>query len=268
MTRLIVQADDAAITHAATLGTLDSITNGIVRATGLFTNCAAAPFAAAALRELEGVDVGIDLNFVTGRPLLPADEVPGLVDERGVLRSSGSIRSEYVVTGGDGVFLEFEVDPFDPAQTRAEADAQVARFFELMGRPPAYVHHHSLVSPVSDAVLRDVAASLGVLAVDDLYRTGGLPLLPNEWYTAPFPVDVQARADAVGAMERLIPRILEHDISLLITHPGYVDAELLDITSYSIVRARDAEAMTSPHVRRMLDDAGIELTTFTAAGLA
>ena len=79
MTSLIVQADDIAITHGTTLGILDAISGGIVRATGLFTNCPDAAFAASRLREMPGVDVGIDLNFVTGSPVLPASDVPGLV---------------------------------------------------------------------------------------------------------------------------------------------------------------------------------------------
>ncbi|MFT3797751.1 ChbG/HpnK family deacetylase [Microbacterium sp.] len=267
MPRLIVQADDIAITHGATLGILDGITNGIVRATGMFANCPDAAFAASRLRELDGIDVGIDLNFVTGRPVLPASEVPGLVTGDGAFRTSGQIRAEYRVTGGDAVFSQFEREPFDLDETMAEARAQVDRFVELMGRAPAYVHHHSIVSPVSDAVVRQVAADLGVLFVDDLYR-GSVPLLPNDWYAKPFPLDAQITADAVGAMERLLPAILANETSLLILHPGYVDAEILGLSTFSIIRARDLELVASPAVRALLDDAGVEVTSFSDAGLA
>jgi predicted glycoside hydrolase/deacetylase ChbG (UPF0249 family) len=267
MTSLIVQADDIAITHGTTLGILDAISGGIVRATGLFTNCPDAPFAASRLREMTGVDVGIDLNFVTGSPVLPASDVPGLVTVGGRFRSSGEIRAAFPVTGGDMVFTEFETDPFDAEQTMAEARAQIDRFVELMGRMPDYVHHHSLVSPVSDEVVRQAAADIGAPFVDDLYRTGGLPLLPNDWYAKPFPLEDQAKADAVGAMERLLPQILANDVSLLIVHPGYVDAEILSLSSYSIIRARDLELVTSPAVRRLLDEAGVEVTGFAASGI-
>lgn len=268
MPRLIVQADDIAITHGTTLGILDAITDGIVRATGIFTNCPDAAFAAARLRELEGVDVGIDLNFVTGRPLLPAARVPGLVDGEGAFRSSGRIRVEYGVTGGEGLVTEFEREPFDRDQTLAEARAQVDRFIALMGRAPAYVHHHSLVSPVSDDVVRQVGAELGVPFVDDLYRDGTIPLLPNDWYTKPFPVEAQVTADAVGALQRLLPAMSSNELSLLIVHPGYVDAEILQLSTYSIIRARDLELVVSPASRAILREAGIEVTSFSAAGLA
>lgn len=264
MPRLIVQADDIGITHAVTLGILDGIDNGIVRATGLFTNRSDTTFAAARLRTIGGVDVGIDLNFVTGRPVLDPERIPGLVTETGRFRSSGEIRATHPAIGGDMVYQKFERDPFDPAETAAEARAQVARFVELMGRPPAYVHHHSLVSPVSDEVVRSVAAELDVPFVDDLYRAGDLPLLPNDWYRKPFPLADQANIDARDAIERLLPDILSHDVSLLIVHPGYVDAELLDISTYSIVRARDLQIVTSREVRELLREAGVELSSFTA----
>ena len=54
MTQLLVQADDLAISHAATLGIIDSIRHGIVRNTGLFTNRPDAAFAAEQLRERIG----------------------------------------------------------------------------------------------------------------------------------------------------------------------------------------------------------------------
>lgn len=50
MSKLIVQADDLAITHAATLGMVDAIRNGMVRATGIFTNRPDAAFAADQVR--------------------------------------------------------------------------------------------------------------------------------------------------------------------------------------------------------------------------
>lgn len=265
MPRLIVQADDIGITHATTLGILDSIVHGIVRATGLFTNRPDAAYAAARLRQLADVDVGIDLNFVTGGPLLAPHRVPGLVTASGRFRTSGEIRATHRVIGGDHVYQQFEPDPFDREETLAEATAQVERFFDLMGRPPAYVHHHSLVSSVSDEVVREVADDLGVPFVDDLYRNGGLPLLPNDWYAKPFPLQDQAAADPVRAIERLLPAILAHDVSLLIVHPGYIDAELLDLSTYSVIRARDLQAVTSPEVTALLRDAGVELSTFTAA---
>ena len=267
MTQLLVQADDIAISHATTLGILDSIERGIVRNTGLFTNCPDAAFAASRLRELDGVDVGIDLNMVTGRPLLPPAEVPALVDADGRLRTSGQIKRDHRVIAVEGYYSTFDVEPFDHDQTLAEARAQFQRFFDLMGRAPAYSHHHSVISPMLDQVLHEVSAEFGVFVMDDLYRFGRVPMVPNTWYGQPFGPAEQAAADPVAEFEALLPSIVENELSILIVHPGYVDAELLDISSYSVIRARDIQLVTDPGVMRALAEAGVELVTFTTASL-
>lgn len=263
MTKLIVQADDAAITHAATLGILASIDDGIVRNTGIFANRPDAAFAAAELKRRERVDVGIDLNLVTGSPLLPAAEVPDLVDEHGAFRSSRQIRREYEVVRRDGFFVEFDRDPFDHDQVLAETRAQLQRFLELMGRPPAYVHHHSLITQVLHDVLHEITDEFGLHPID-LHRGLVAPLLDIPWYTTPFGPAEQAAADPVAAFETILPEILAHDLSILVVHPGYVDAELLDITTYNVIRARDLEFVTDTSVRALLENAGVELTTYSA----
>lgn len=267
MTQLLVQADDLAISHAATLGIIDSIRHGIVRNTGLFTNRPDAAFAAEQLRDLDGVDVGIDLNMVTGRPLLAPADVPSLVNADGRLRSSGQIRRDNVETSLTGYYSTFETEPFDYDETMAEARAQFQRFFDLVGRAPAYSHHHSLISPMLDQVLHEVSAEFGVFVMDDLYQSGRVPMVPNTWYGRPFGPAEQASAKPVAAFFDLLPGILDRDLSLLITHPGYVDAELLDISSYSVIRARDTQLMTDPRVLRALADAGVELVTYSTATL-
>ena len=268
MPQLIVQADDLAITHATTLGIVEGIVSGVVRATGIFTNRPDAAYAARALSGLKGVDIGIDLNFVTGSPLLPAGEVPGLVRPDGSFRSSHEIKATYPVARGEGVYLEFEVEPFDQDQTLAEARAQVQRFLDLFGRPPAYVHHHALTSVVTDQVLHEIADEYGLLAMDDLIRFGRLPWVPNRWYTTPFGPAEQCGADPVTDFADELSAIRDHEVSVLITHPGYVDAELLDISSFNIIRARDLQLVTSPRLRTMLEQEGVELASYTSAGIA
>lgn len=268
MTQLIVQADDAAISRAVTLGILDAARHGAVRTTGVFTNCPDAPLAAADLRDVQGLEVGIDLNLVTGRPVLDPRAVPDLVTPTGRFRTSHEIRASHEIVRRDGFYLEFAQDPFHHDQALAEGFAQVERFVELFGRPPAYLHHHALVSTVSDQVIHEVAAAYDLLVMDDLMRSGALPSVPNDWYVMPFGPAEQAAADPVAAVEASLPGMVEHDLVVLITHPGYVDAALLDASSYSVIRARDLELVTSPRFLDLLASLHIEITTFTEAGLA
>lgn len=265
MTKLIIQADDAAITHATTLGILDSISHGVVRNVGLFTNRPDAPYAAERLSRCHGIDIGLDLNFVTGRPILPAAQVDRIVQEDGAFRSSHKIKREFPVRQIDDYYWDFVDEPFDHDQTFAEADAQVQRFVELMGRLPAYVHHHSLVTVMTDRVLHEIADKYGLLVVDNLYRHGAIPRIPNHWYATDFTLEMQASADPISSFRAIMPTILANPLSILIVHPGYVDAELLELSSYSVVRARDTQLVTSNEFADLLESSGVESTTYSAA---
>lgn len=267
MSTLIVQADDYAMTPAVTVGIVEGVRNGLIRATGVFTN---RPDAARAIDLLAGdsaVDLGIDINFVTGVPLLPPEEVPSLVTPQGRFRTSHEIKAQFREIARDGFYQSFDPEPFDEQQTLREARAQAARFFELTGRSPAYFHHHSLISDVSDAVVRQVAQEYDSVLIDDLFRAETLPLLPNPWYDTPFTAEEQRAADPTAAIDDLVARIVRDEVSVLITHPGYVDAELLDITSYHVVRARDLELVTSPRFAAALRSAGVTVGSFRSAGI-
>lgn len=263
MAHLIVQADDVGITRAATLGTIDSIADGIVRNAGLFTNRPDSAFAAQRLREFDHIDVGIDINLVTGEPVLPAADVAKLVDSQGRFRSSGSIRSTYPLVRQKGLYSFFETDPFDYDQSLAEARTQVERFGELMGRAPAYIHHHSVVSQVIDEVLHEVAAEFGLLVMDDLHRFGKVPLIENHWYRGSSRLEAQAEGDPLADLESLVTTIAGHDLALLILHPGYMDAELLGITTMTLSRVRDVALATSREFADLLQATGIELVSYS-----
>ena len=265
MKQLLVQADDMGITKGVSLGILESIENGIVRNTGLFTNQPAAEFAADRLKQLDGVDVGIDVNFVSGQPLLSATEVPDLVEPDGSFRSSHAIKARYDLVRAERVLLEFSEEPYDYEQTLAEARAQVRRFFELMERPPAYLHHHSLVTPMTNRVLDEVAKE------NDLVRTRELLLGPApsrlavSWYEDEIGLEWQANADIEGGVADLLPSIFDRDLSVIVIHPGYVDGEILDLSSYSVVRARDLQVATSRKVQEALEAEGVELVRYSTA---
>ena len=45
-------------------------------------------------------------------------------------------------------------------------------------------------------------------------------------------------------------------------HPGLVDDEIVEISSYNFPRERELGILTSPRVRKALDAKGVKLITF------
>ena len=83
MKYLLFQSDDYGITNGVSDGILYGIKNGVVRNTGLFVNMASSKLSAQKIKDIPGIDVGIDINYVAGYPVSDINEVKSLVDEKG-----------------------------------------------------------------------------------------------------------------------------------------------------------------------------------------
>ena len=56
---------------------------------------------------------------------------------------------------------------------------------------------------------------------------------------------------------------LNSEYVLLTGHPGFVDAELLGLTTLSLERVRDHEMDTSSELKKWIEDNGVELITYS-----
>lgn len=125
--KLLVQSDDFGITEGCAQGAVKAIRDGIVRNTGLFANMPWAAECVALIRPyLDRIAFGLDLNLSTGGPVLPAEQIPGLVQPNGVFLTSSMNRALDTPENGrdhlnyDEVYREFE--------------AQIQRYIALVGK--------------------------------------------------------------------------------------------------------------------------------------
>ena len=150
-TRLIMNGDDFGISRGVTDGILLAHRFGFLTSTSLMANMPAAEYALSRLPEAPGLGVGVHLNVCTGRPLLPACEIPSLV-------------------GADGQFLPpralirklwlFQVSP---SELEAEFRAQI-QWVKERGISPAHVdsHHHLHLYPAAVGPFVRAAAAHGI----------------------------------------------------------------------------------------------------------
>jgi predicted glycoside hydrolase/deacetylase ChbG (UPF0249 family) len=286
---LIVNADDLGRSRGVSEGILRAHRRGVVSSTTAMVNL---PHAEAAVRralvEAPGLGIGVHLNLTAGRPVLPAREVPTLVDASGRLYP---IRQ----------FVP-RLAALDTAQVRAELGAQVERL-RAWGCEPTHLdaHHHSLyLAPRLFRVLVELAEG------QDLPIRYPWPRGMEGWGAAgPFRVDVEAlaeahrvapedlpeiiagcdailRASGLRAPERCIltffgptatlPHLLEvvaalpAGISELMCHPGVADDELRAGSGYALQREQELAVLTDRRVREALREAGVALASFAALG--
>src|SRR5437764_2471993 len=147
--RLVVIADDYGIGPATSRGILDLAADGLVTGAVLLVN---SPFAAEGGRVWRQAGRPMELGWhpclTIDAPVLPAREVPSLVGAGGRFHTLGRLMGRLATRR------------VNAAEVRAEFRAQLDRFRELVGGPPAVVnsHHHVQVFPPVGRVLRKVLA--------------------------------------------------------------------------------------------------------------
>ncbi|MCL7452735.1 MAG: ChbG/HpnK family deacetylase [Anaerolineae bacterium] len=275
--RLIVNADDYGRAPGICRGILEAHRSGIVTSTTVMVNQPGVESHLAAALAQPALGVGLHLVFTAGKPLLPPQRVPGLVD-------------------GSGIFLDqhtvwARAEEMPIAQLRQELSAQIQRFAGLAGRLPDHLdcHHFAHLYPPFFQLYADLAAEYRLplrvpFPVESEFRIalGSLPYLEG------FPADhvrgliatnsnlLRTRGLAypdhfVGSFFGRPALTLDHlfrllealppGVSELMCHPGYDDPALAG-SSYRAEREVELSLLTDRRLRARVDALDIELVTF------
>ena len=153
--RLIVTADDFGASPEVNEAVERAHRDGILTAASLMVAGDAVADAVARARTLPLLGVGLHVVLVEGRPMLPPDRVPALVDARGFFRTD-------MARMGLTIFAS----PAARRQLTAEVEAQFAAF-AATGLPLDHVnaHKHYHLHPTIAATILKVGLRHGMTAV-------------------------------------------------------------------------------------------------------
>jgi hopanoid biosynthesis associated protein HpnK len=273
--RLVVTADDFGLSPEVNAAVRRAYRDGILTCASLMMG-APAVAEAVAIARAERIPVGLHLTLVDGRPVLPPDRVPDLVDSQGRFRPG---------LGGPAVRLALSERV--RRQARAECEAQMDAFLSTgLALDHVNAHHHFHIHPTVLAIVVDLARRCRPGAVRVPYEPGLPPYRQALLGAAMMPWTLRARRrlrragvvtnDALfglydtgmlteAAWLRIVPRI----------KPGLFEVYCHPATRTTTASADEGSspadelaALLSPVVREALDRAGIERTAFAAAGSA
>ncbi|MBV8116589.1 MAG: hopanoid biosynthesis-associated protein HpnK, partial [Candidatus Eremiobacteraeota bacterium] len=280
MKALIVNADDFGIAPEVNEAIERAHVNGILCSASLMVGAPAADDAIARARRLPGLAVGLHLVLVYGRPVLPPERVPDLVDERGEFPTN-------LARAGVRYFFR----PAARKQIETEIRAQFERFAAsglALDHVNAQCHMH--VHPtIFDAILR-VGREFGMRAiripnepVGAAYRARNDRLGTRLGYatvTGPWVARMRARArragifcndaafgvnDAGAMTEPRVLRLLEslpNGATEMLFHPATRPFDGADPVTEDYAWQGELSALVSPRVRQMVDEQRIRLATY------
>lgn len=255
--KLLLQADDYGISPAVALGIIHGIRHGLIRNTGLFSNM---PWAAQCVEWirplLSDIAFGLDLNLTTGAPLSPPESIPSLVREDGGFHSSGESRKLDAEQGSDHA---------DPRDVLRECEAQLQAFVDLVGRQPDYIHPHAYTTPRILDVQRTLCRQYGIPFSSDVWKNlAGFDVANYRipWYQKPATLENQAASSLRNYILEHGEELLTREVGILAGHMGYLDRELLELSSYTLYRPNDLAGVTDPEVLAWVRDNSVRLITY------
>jgi predicted glycoside hydrolase/deacetylase ChbG (UPF0249 family) len=285
-TRLIINADDYAMSPGVSRGILEAHARGVVTSTTALVNTPGAAEALAAARAgAPGLGLGLHVNLSFGRPVLPPETVPSLVADDGDFFSGARL---------PGAMKRFCAD-----DVRREVTAQFARFTQLAGRPPDHLDSHQHIgclqpdvfaamltlADAADIPLRDPGDFLDPCRLARLLRRIGR----ENRGAGPCFEDFKHLPETLGVLCRGLPRYRSPDafryefygsgarlevlLDLLgglpegvtewMCHLGYADG-LED--AYCAPRERELAILLDPLLQEAIRERGVVLTSFAVLG--
>jgi hopanoid biosynthesis associated protein HpnK len=242
--RLIINADDFGLTHGVNRAVSDLHCAGVLTSTTLMARAGATDAAVALARATPSLGVGCHVVLVDGEPVLPASQIPSLIDAK-----TGSFRNAL------GAFLRrLFTGRISLTEIEAEARAQIE---SLQRRGVRITHidahkHTHMFPPVLRPVLR-AARACGIRAVRNPFEpVWAVRASAGAGWARVAEVTVlrwlQPRCAAIiaeegfvttsgtiamvgtGVLNTAMVRSLLNDLPEgtweLVTHPGYNDADL------------------------------------------
>lgn len=246
MRQLIINCDDFGLSPGVSGGIIEAIKSGVASSTTVMT-CIDDDFLNYK-DDLMGLNasVGLHLQLTSGTPRLDVAMIPSLVNDSGTFHRDKN-----------------KVESADPNEILREWLAQYERFTELGFRPSHLDSHHHIhkksnVLPVFLKLAKKLNLPIRILK-SKIFSKQALPerrvLCVTKFY-----------GDGAD-MENIYNAFDDHDHVdklELMCHPGNVDAELRERSSYVDNRAVELGILTSEELKEKLNEKQIEIINWNS----
>lgn len=252
MKRILLRADDLGYSRAVNYGIYDSIHNGLINNVGVMVNMPSTEQGLDLLKN-EDIDIGQHTDISNGKPVLPADKVPSLVDENGNFKRSKIYRAAYGSGQSDFVNLDEVV---------AEIDAQYHRFLDLVGHKPDYFEGHAVMSKNFIKGLHIIAERYDLPILD--FGFDGHPIsFKTDTKFSPYMESMKPNYNSFEVVKTMIKHSEDDSIPMMVCHPGYLDQYILNTSSLTVPRTQEVDMAMSDELKFLIKNNDIHLVKYS-----
>ena len=242
--KLILNADDFGLSASVNKGIIDCFNEGLISSTTMMMNTPYTDEAIKLAKEHNIKNIGIHLNLTYGKSVLPANEVPSLVDENGVFH--------YVC------MLGYYTQYLD---AKKELRAQIEKFLHS-GLTPDHLDHHHYFNEIPNILKAYLELAeeykLPVRSMDENARNRAREMGVKT--TDEFSFAFHGNGVDISTFGVLKSLFWKRDISLeVLTHVGYIDDYTRSQTNY-LVREDEINVLHEAKKQGYFDD--VELVGF------
>ena len=154
-----------------------------------------------------------------------------------------------------------QVDTVVVEEAEREIEAQYLRFKEITGRDPDYFECHAVISQNFFTALKNVAKKYGLFYENILFDQE-FEKENNIYGIAMAKLDEHMLYDSKEYVKNSLDFIKNHDVSVMVFHPGYLDQYILSVSSLTMPRVLETDFLTSEELKVYLKENNIHLYTY------
>lgn len=245
---LIINADDFGLTLGISKGIIIGMKEGIITDTSAMVN--SKDFEASVLLAKEaGIEsMGVHLNITALRPVSTINEIKSIVDSNGYFyKNPNAIPTPYN-------YIEIE----------KELKEQIKKFLKTgLGLDHLDVHHgFNTIDKKIFEIIINLAEKYKIPLrrnTDKFQNIKEKTVIMTEHFSKEF----YSENATEEAMKEIIKKYKDSEGTLeIMTHPGFIDEELINISSYNYNRKKELDVLTSEEMKKFLRDNNVNLISY------
>ena len=273
MKYLIINADDFGLSPGVSEGIMEAHNNGILTSTSIMMNTSTVISDIKKMKlACPKIGTGVHLILTQGKPVLESEKVPSLIDSKGEFLKFhkhlflknfikyDQVYEEWTAQIEKLLATGLEIDHLDSHHHISYSNLEL---FEIMlflsNKYSIPIRRFPKFSTVSQKILNENSS---VKKMINQFHPKWPDSLITGFFNKSISKNIFSKTMEYGTQIKIIQN-LQNGICEIMSHPGYVDQALMNLSKYNKKREKEIEILTDKNIRQSIKKQGIKLIDFS-----